>query len=45
MLGTTSFDANGDTTQPFISFYTTDPAAAGNGDWVFKEQLNFAADQ
>jgi branched-chain amino acid transport system substrate-binding protein len=45
VLGTTSFDANGDTTQPFISFYTTDPAAAGNGDWVFKEQLNFAADQ
>lgn len=43
VLGTTSFDANGDTTQPFISFYTTDPAAAGNGDWVFKEQQNFAA--
>ncbi len=29
VLGTTSFDANGDTTQPFISFYTTDPAARG----------------
>jgi branched-chain amino acid transport system substrate-binding protein len=42
VLGTTSFDANGDTTQPFISFYVTDPAAANNGDWVFKEQLNFA---
>jgi branched-chain amino acid transport system substrate-binding protein len=45
VLGTTSFDENGDTTQPFISFYVTDPAAAGNGDWVFKEQLNFGADQ
>jgi branched-chain amino acid transport system substrate-binding protein len=45
VLGTTSFDENGDTTQPFISFYVTDPAAPGNGDWVFKEQLNFAADQ
>jgi branched-chain amino acid transport system substrate-binding protein len=41
VLGTTAFDANGDTTQPFISFYTVDPAAPNNGDWVFKEQLNF----
>jgi len=43
VLGTESFDKNGDTTQPFISFYTVDPAAKdGIGDWVFKEQLNFA---
>jgi len=43
VLGTESFDKNGDTTQPFISFYVVDPAAAdGAGDWVFKEQLNFA---
>jgi branched-chain amino acid transport system substrate-binding protein len=42
VLGPTSFDKNGDTTQPFISFYVTDPAAANNGDWVFKEQQNFA---
>jgi branched-chain amino acid transport system substrate-binding protein len=42
VLGTTAFDANGDTTQPFISFYITDPAAPNNGDWVFKEQQNFA---
>ena len=28
VLGATSFDANGDTTQPFISFYDADPAAA-----------------
>jgi branched-chain amino acid transport system substrate-binding protein len=41
VLGKTSFDANGDNTQKFISFYVTDPAAAGNGDWVFKEQQDF----
>ncbi|OGO54388.1 MAG: hypothetical protein A2V85_14500 [Chloroflexi bacterium RBG_16_72_14] len=44
VLGTTAFDKNGDTTQPFISFYVTDPAAANNGDWVFKEQQNFGAE-
>lgn len=44
VLGTESFDANGDTTQPYISFYTVDPAAAdGTGDWIYKEQINFAA--
>jgi branched-chain amino acid transport system substrate-binding protein len=43
VLGTTSFDKNGDTTQPFISFYQVDPTAPGGGDWVFKEQLNFGA--
>jgi len=42
VLGPTSFDKNGDTTQPFISFYVVDPAAPNNGDWVFKEQQNFA---
>ena len=43
VLGTESFDANGDTTQPYISFYVTDIAAKGGvGDWVFKEQLSFA---
>ena len=41
VLGNTSFDANGDTTQKFISFYVTDPAAPENGDWVFKEQQDF----
>ncbi len=45
VLGTTAFDANGDTTQPFISFYTVDPNAAGGGDWVFKEQQNFGTAQ
>ncbi len=44
VLGKTSFDANGDNTQKFISFYVTDPAAKGGvGDWVFKEQQDFAA--
>jgi branched-chain amino acid transport system substrate-binding protein len=43
VLGTESFDVNGDTTQPYISFYVTDPTAkAGVGDWVFKEQQSFA---
>jgi len=44
VLGTESFDANGDTTLPFISFFTVDPAAKdGIGDWVFKEQINFGS--
>lgn len=44
VLGTESFDKNGDTTQPYISFYVTDPAAKeGVGDWVFKEQQSFAS--
>lgn len=44
VLGTESFDKNGDTTQPYISFYVTDPAAKGGvGDWVFKEQQSFAS--
>jgi len=44
VLGTESFDKNGDTTQPYISFYVTDPAAkSGAGDWVFKEQQSFAS--
>jgi hypothetical protein len=42
VLGNTSFDANGDTTQKIISFYKTDPAAKnGVGDWLFKEQQDF----
>jgi branched-chain amino acid transport system substrate-binding protein len=45
VLGTESFDKNGDTTQPFISFYVVDPAADGGvGAWVFKEQQSFAAE-
>jgi branched-chain amino acid transport system substrate-binding protein len=41
VLGTTSFDKNGDTTQPFISFYQVDPNAPKGGDWIFKEQQSF----
>jgi branched-chain amino acid transport system substrate-binding protein len=41
VLGPTSFDKNGDTTLPYISFYEVDPAAPGNGDWLFKEQQSF----
>jgi branched-chain amino acid transport system substrate-binding protein len=43
VLGPTSFDKNGDTTQPYISYYKVDPSAPNNGDWVFLEQKNFAA--
>lgn len=43
VLGKTSFDKNGDTTQKIISFYTVDPAAEGGaGNWVFKEQQDFS---
>ena len=42
VLGPESFDKNGDTTLPYISFFTVDPAAKGGiGDWIFKEQINF----
>jgi branched-chain amino acid transport system substrate-binding protein len=42
VLGTVGFDANGDTTQHIISFYSTDmTAAGGKGDWVFTKQQDF----
>jgi len=41
VLGPISFDQNGDTTSPFISFYDVDTAATGGADWVFKEQQSF----
>lgn len=45
VLGTVSFDENGDTTLPFISYYVVDQTAKGGvGDWVFKEQLSFGAE-
>lgn len=44
VLGTESFDANGDTNLKYISFYQVDPSAAGGaGDWVFKTQLQVGA--
>ena len=39
VIGSFKFDANGDTSQKIISFYTFDEAT---GDWAFKEQLDFA---
>ena len=42
VLGQESFDEFGDTNLKFISFYVVDPsAAAGAGDWVYKEQKQF----
>jgi branched-chain amino acid transport system substrate-binding protein len=42
VLGTVSFDANGDSTQQFVTFYRVDPSAAGGlGDWVIDKQQDF----
>jgi branched-chain amino acid transport system substrate-binding protein len=44
IVGKVKFDANGDTNQKIISIYSFDPAGAeGKGDWLFKEQVDFAA--
>jgi hypothetical protein len=44
VLGTESFDKNGDTTQPFISFYKTDPAAkVGSATGSSRSSRTFAA--
>ncbi len=43
VLGSISFDENGDSSQKIISFYKTDLSAAdGAGDWVFDQQKDFA---
>lgn len=43
VLGEISFDENGDSSQKFISFYKTDPAAEdGAGGWVFVRQQDFS---
>jgi branched-chain amino acid transport system substrate-binding protein len=43
VLGKIHFDANGDTSQKFISFYKVDPAAeGGKGGWVFVKQQDFS---
>jgi len=45
VLGTIFFDANGDTSQKWISFYKTDPALNdGKGGWTFDKQQNFASE-
>jgi ABC-type branched-subunit amino acid transport system substrate-binding protein/DNA-binding SARP family transcriptional activator len=42
ILGTIGFDANGDSTQQFVTFYRVDPSAAnGAGDWVSYKQEDF----
>lgn len=41
VLGTTSFDENGDTTNKVISFYKADKGADGNLAWVFVDQIRF----
>jgi ABC-type branched-subunit amino acid transport system substrate-binding protein len=43
VLGPLFFDANGDTSQKWISFYKTDPSLNdGKGGWTFVKQQNFA---
>jgi branched-chain amino acid transport system substrate-binding protein len=43
VLGTLSIDANGDSSQKFISFYATDVTLNdGAGGWVFVKQQDFA---
>lgn len=42
VLGSVTFDKNGDTSQKIISFYKVDPTLKnGKGDWVFVEQQDF----
>jgi branched-chain amino acid transport system substrate-binding protein len=42
VVGSISFDKNGDITTPFMSFYKTDlTAASGKGDWVYVKQQAF----
>jgi branched-chain amino acid transport system substrate-binding protein len=43
VLGDISFDANGDSSQKWISFYETDPSLNdGAGGWVFVKQQDFS---
>lgn len=43
VLGTLHFDANGDSSQKWISFYRTDPALNdGAGGWTFDKQQDFS---
>ena len=42
VLGPLSFDANGDSSQKFISFWKTDPTLNdGKGGWVYVRQQDF----
>ena len=43
IVGSISFDPNGDTTQKIVSIYSVDPAGAnGKGDWKFETQVDYA---
>jgi len=42
VLGTITFDKNGDNTKPYMSFYKVDlTAGGGKGEWVFVKQQAF----
>ena len=42
VVGSISFDKNGDITTPYMSFYKTDlTLAGGKGDWVYVKQQAF----
>ena len=43
VLGTLSFDENGDSSQKIISFYKVDTNAPDGADWVFDKQQDFAS--
>jgi branched-chain amino acid transport system substrate-binding protein len=43
IVGSISFDANGDTSQKIVSIYSVDTAAGnGKGDWKFATQVDYA---
>jgi branched-chain amino acid transport system substrate-binding protein len=43
IVGSISFDENGDTSQKIVSIYSVDTAAAnGKGDWKFATQVDYA---
>ena len=42
VVGKISFDAEGDNTAKFISFYKADMSAnGGKGNWIFEKQQDF----
>lgn len=42
VLGSVSFDANGDAVQQFVTFFRVDPSAAkGKGDWVVSKTQDY----
>ena len=42
VLGSIGFDANGDSSQQFVTFYRVDPTAdGGKGDWVIEKEQDY----